>query len=190
MLVSAAPAVRAASQRKPGRISMLNSPVSGRARRAGPGFLFRLCATLVVATAAQASFSTAAAQGAAGADAFAPGGATALPQAEVPRPPAPPPIDPAAVVAPWAALRAGGASIVAPVSVPMAQERARRRPSVVGGVVGFVLGAAAGGLVGCAANRDSYGVFCAGQNDTKVFVGAAIGGIAGATAGALIFARR
>jgi hypothetical protein len=64
-----------------------------------------------------------------------------------------------------------------------------RKPSVPGGIAGLVLGAAAGGAVGCLANRDSYGVFCAGQSDTKVVVGAVVGGAAGATLGALLFRR-
>ena len=62
-----------------------------------------------------------------------------------------------------------------------------RKPNVTAGVVGFLLGAPAGGAVGCAANRDDYGVYCGGQDDTKVIVGAALGGIAGATLGALLF---
>ncbi|MGE0553861.1 MAG: hypothetical protein AB7R55_10575 [Gemmatimonadales bacterium] len=41
-----------------------------------------------------------------------------------------------------------------------------------------------------AANRDSYGVYCAGQSDTKVVLGAALGGAAGAAVGALVFKRR
>lgn len=69
-------------------------------------------------------------------------------------------------------------------------ERSRgRRLSVAGGVGGFLLGAAAGGALGCLANRDSYGVYCGGQDDTTVFVGAALGGAAGALLGALIFRR-
>lgn len=64
-----------------------------------------------------------------------------------------------------------------------------RKPSVAGGIVGFLLGAAAGGALGCAANSDDYGVYCGGQDDTKVIVGAALGGIAGATLGALLFRR-
>ena len=64
-----------------------------------------------------------------------------------------------------------------------------RKPSVAGGVVGFLLGAAAGGAVGCLANQDDYGVYCGGQDDTKVIVGAALGGAAGATLGALLFRR-
>jgi hypothetical protein len=64
-----------------------------------------------------------------------------------------------------------------------------RKPNVAGGVVGFLLGAAAGGVVACTANRDSYGVFCGGQNDTKLIVGAALGGAAGAAIGALLFRR-
>lgn len=69
-------------------------------------------------------------------------------------------------------------------------ERSRgRRPGLAGGIVGFLLGGAVGGVAGCAANRDSYGVFCGGQSDTKVVVGAAAGGLAGAALGALLFKR-
>jgi hypothetical protein len=64
-----------------------------------------------------------------------------------------------------------------------------RKPNVAAGIVGFLLGAAAGGALGCAANRDDYGVYCGGQDDTKVIAGAALGGIAGATLGALLFRR-
>jgi hypothetical protein len=61
-----------------------------------------------------------------------------------------------------------------------------RKPGVLGGVIGLLVGVAVGGAAGCAANRDSYGVFCGGQSDTKVAVGAAIGGIAGAALGAYL----
>jgi hypothetical protein len=61
-----------------------------------------------------------------------------------------------------------------------------RKPGILGGVVGFLVGGALGGVAGCAANRDSYGVFCGGQSDTKVAVGTAIGGIAGAALGAYL----
>ncbi len=55
------------------------------------------------------------------------------------------------------------------------------------GIVGGVLGAAAGGFaLGCLANRDSYGVLCGGQNDTKLAIGAVTGGLAGAALGALL----
>jgi hypothetical protein len=64
-----------------------------------------------------------------------------------------------------------------------------RQPNVVGGVVGLLLGAAAGGAIGCAANSDDYGVYCGGQDDTKVIVGAVLGGAAGAALGALLFRR-
>lgn len=64
-----------------------------------------------------------------------------------------------------------------------------RRPNVVAGVIGAVLGAGIGGVVGCAANADSYGVFCGGQDDTKVVVGASAGAVLGGLAGALLFKR-
>ena len=64
-----------------------------------------------------------------------------------------------------------------------------RKPGVAGGMVGFLLGAAAGGALACAANRDDYGVFCGGQDDSKLIVGAALGGAAGAALGALLFRR-
>jgi hypothetical protein len=70
-----------------------------------------------------------------------------------------------------------------------AMHRARRHANVTGGIIGFVVGAAAGATVGCLANKDDYGVFCAGQNDTKVVVGALVGGVAGAAVGALLFKR-
>jgi len=62
------------------------------------------------------------------------------------------------------------------------------KPSIVGGVVGFVLGAGMGGFgLGCLANRDDYGVVCAGQNDTKFWVGAVGGGVLGGLLGAWLF---
>ena len=64
-----------------------------------------------------------------------------------------------------------------------------RKPSVAGGIVGLLLGAAAGGALACAANRDDYGVFCGGQDDSKLVLGAALGGAAGAVLGALLFRR-
>ena len=76
-----------------------------------------------------------------------------------------------------------------PLSVIQKLESSRRAPSVLGGAIGLVLGTALGGAAGCAANRDSYGVFCGGQSDAKVVAGAAIGGIAGAALGAFVFRR-
>ncbi|HET8625072.1 MAG TPA: hypothetical protein VFM14_16030 [Gemmatimonadales bacterium] len=64
-----------------------------------------------------------------------------------------------------------------------------RKPNIAAGVVGFLLGGAAGGVLACTANRDDYGVFCGGQDDTKLIVGAALGGAAGAVLGALLFRR-
>jgi len=62
-----------------------------------------------------------------------------------------------------------------------------RKPNVPAGIVGLLLGVAAGGALGCLANKDDYGVYCGGQDDTKVIVGAALGGIAGGLFGALLF---
>jgi hypothetical protein len=81
------------------------------------------------------------------------------------------------------------ASRVIPLSTIQRLESSRRTPNLLVGAVGLLLGAAAGAAAGCAANRDSYGVFCGGQSDLKVFGGAAIGGVAGATLGALLFER-
>lgn len=64
-----------------------------------------------------------------------------------------------------------------------------RKPNVATGIVGAILGAGIGGALGCLANKDDYGVYCAGQDDTKVIVGAVIGGLAGGAAGALLFKR-
>jgi hypothetical protein len=62
-----------------------------------------------------------------------------------------------------------------------------RKPSVPAGIVGFLVGGLAGGALGCLANKDDYGVYCGGQDDTKVIVGAALGGIGGALLGAFLF---
>lgn len=61
------------------------------------------------------------------------------------------------------------------------------RPGIAGGVVGLVLGGGVGAVLGCLANADDYGVFCGGQDDTKVIVGAALGGVAGGLLGAYLF---
>jgi hypothetical protein len=71
----------------------------------------------------------------------------------------------------------------------LAEQESGRRLSVAGAVGGFVVGAALGTLVACHYNRDSYGVFCLGQSDTKLAIGAAVGGAAGAVLGAHLFRR-
>jgi len=75
------------------------------------------------------------------------------------------------------------------LSITQVEVSRGRTPSVAGGVLGFLLGAAAGGALACAANRDDYGVYCGGQDDSKLVLGAALGGIAGAALGALLFDR-
>lgn len=82
----------------------------------------------------------------------------------------------------------GSSTRVLPLSEINRLEWSRgRRPSLLGGMLGFVVGVAVGGVVGCVLNRDSYGVFCTGQNDTKVVVVAGLGGGVGAVLGAMLF---
>ena len=64
-----------------------------------------------------------------------------------------------------------------------------KKPNVATGIIGAILGAGVGGALGCLANKDDYGVYCGGQDDTKVIVGAVLGGLAGGAAGALLFKR-
>lgn len=79
-------------------------------------------------------------------------------------------------------------------SIPLAAIRTievsgGRKANLLGGVVGFVLGAGAGAALGCLANEDDYGVYCGGQDDGKVIGGAILGGAVGAAVGALLFKR-
>jgi LytS/YehU family sensor histidine kinase len=74
-------------------------------------------------------------------------------------------------------------------SIARIEQSAGRQPNIPVGIAGLLLGAAAGGAIGCAANADSYGVFCGGQDDTKVIIGASAGALAGGLAGALLFRR-
>lgn len=77
---------------------------------------------------------------------------------------------------------------VHPADVEM---NARRKVSVTGLVIGAVVGAAVGGALACFANKDDYGVYCAGQNDTKIVIGAVLGaGVGGWIGGVLIPRRR
>ncbi|MES2124962.1 MAG: hypothetical protein V4503_09795 [Gemmatimonadota bacterium] len=56
-----------------------------------------------------------------------------------------------------------------------------RHSSLPATVLGFFGGAALGGFgLGCLANRDDYGVLCGGQHDTRLVVGAGLGGLLGA----------
>ena len=64
-----------------------------------------------------------------------------------------------------------------------------KKPNATTGIIGAILGAGVGGALGCLANKDDYGVYCGGQDDTKVIVGAVLGGLAGGAAGALLFKR-
>jgi membrane associated rhomboid family serine protease len=68
--------------------------------------------------------------------------------------------------------------------------KASNRPNLTAGLLGFVVGGVAGAAVGCALNNDDYGVFCGGQDDTRVVVSGAIGGLVVGTAAALLFGRR
>lgn len=85
-------------------------------------------------------------------------------------------------------LRSAGSSIEIPLAAITRLERSEgRKSNLLGGAVGLVVGAAAGGAVGCLANSDDYGVFCGGQSDAKVAAGAAVGAATGAVLGALLF---
>jgi hypothetical protein len=65
-----------------------------------------------------------------------------------------------------------------------------RRPSLLRATLGFLIGGTVGFFaVGCLANRDSYGVLCLGQDDSKCLIGAVAGGLAGAAIAALLFPR-
>jgi hypothetical protein len=87
-------------------------------------------------------------------------------------------------------LYSAGATRTIPLETIRRLEASRGRPpNAVAGVVGLLLGVAVGGVLGCAVNRDDYGVLCAGQSDTKVALGAAIGGVGGAAFGTFVFRR-
>ena len=74
-------------------------------------------------------------------------------------------------------------------SVTRLERSLGRKRSVLGGVLGFLAGAMAGGTLGCLANRDDYGVFCGGQSDATVVAGALIGAAAGTAAGGALLRR-
>ena len=74
-------------------------------------------------------------------------------------------------------------------SVTRLEQSQGKKPNVPAGILGLVLGAGIGGTLGCLANADDYGVFCGGQDDTKVIIGAVLGGVAGGLVGALAFPR-
>jgi hypothetical protein len=101
---------------------------------------------------------------------------------------------PAAAIIPRAVLIPAAMTIPASPALPFSAadvpQDGRSRLSVAGGVGGFLVGAAVGALVACHFNRDSYDVFCAGQNDTKVAIGAVLGGTAGAALGSYLFRSR
>lgn len=86
-------------------------------------------------------------------------------------------------------MSAGTSRMIPLRDIGRLEQSAGRKPNLVTGAVGLLLGTAIGGVVACANNRDSYGVFCAGQNDTKVAVGAVIGGVTGGVLGAYLFRR-
>jgi hypothetical protein len=68
----------------------------------------------------------------------------------------------------------------------MVELRQDRELSITGGIVGALLGAAVGGALACLANRDSYGAYCAGQNDTVLVIGVVIGAGVGGWIGAVL----
>jgi hypothetical protein len=83
----------------------------------------------------------------------------------------------------------------APAAIPLGQLRGLevslgRKPSILRVAIGSLIGATVGFFaVGCLANRDSYGVLCLGQDDSKFIIGAVVGGLAGAAIGAWLFPR-
>jgi hypothetical protein len=79
--------------------------------------------------------------------------------------------------------------IVALTDISRVEWSQGRKLSILGGALGLLVGVAAGAAIACDANRDSYGVFCGGQNDTKVVTGAVLGGVALGSGGALLFRR-
>jgi hypothetical protein len=75
---------------------------------------------------------------------------------------------------------------IASLPQPQIELETGRTWSLTGAVIGGVVGAAVGGALGCLANRDDYGVYCGGQSDTKVVIGAVLGAGAGAWIGAVL----
>jgi len=85
-------------------------------------------------------------------------------------------------------LRIDDASLRIPLSAVRRVDVSRgRKLSKKGGILGAAVGGAVGAVaMGCLANKDDYGVACAGQDDTKYVVGALVGGLVGGALGALI----
>ena len=87
-------------------------------------------------------------------------------------------------------LTHGSTTLRFPLASIALVERSRgRTTSVTGGVVGFLLGGVVGTALSCLANRDSYGVPCAGGSDTKFILGISVGGAAGALLGSFAFGK-
>ena len=87
-------------------------------------------------------------------------------------------------------LDRGSERFVLPLgSVARLEQSLGKKPNLPAGILGMLLGAGVGGALGCLANPDDYGVFCGGQDDTKVIIGAVLGGVAGGLTGALVFPR-
>ena len=85
-------------------------------------------------------------------------------------------------------LQTSGELLTIPLAtITRLEQSLGKKPNATGGIIGALLGLAVGGAAGCLANKDDYGVFCGGQDDTKVIVGAVVGGLAGAAIGALVF---
>lgn len=83
----------------------------------------------------------------------------------------------------------------APLSIPLGLVRSLelsrgRKPSVVGGGVGLLVGGAIGAVaLGFFGNTDDYGVPGGGQDDTKFLLGGVVGGVIGGAVGAFLFRR-
>jgi hypothetical protein len=83
-------------------------------------------------------------------------------------------------------LQVDGRPLTIPVeSIRRVEVSRGRRASARWTALGAVAGGTVGALgAGCLANKDDYGVLCAGQDDTKYLIGGLVGGLAGGALGA------
>jgi hypothetical protein len=87
-------------------------------------------------------------------------------------------------------LQTGTSLVTIPLDRISRLEQSRGKSfGIAGGIIGALLGTGVGMVAGCLVNQDDYGVFCGGQDDTKVIVGGVLGGVSGGILGALLFRR-